>query len=71
MISLLVLQMCLLNQKPAKPLMISLLVLLKRLLKQITLFSFNTFTLSNKYAFVNLLFKFSAYLTFAVHNDLQ
>ena len=41
------------------------------LLKHLALFSFNTFTLSNKYAFVNLLFKFSAYLTFAVHNDLQ
>ena len=53
MISLLVLQMCLLNQKPAKPLMISLLVLLKCLLKQITLFSFNTLVSSNKSAFVN------------------
>ena len=51
--------------------MISHSVLSMPLLKQIALFSFNTFTLSNKYAFVNLLFKFSAYLTFAVHNDLQ
>ena len=63
--------MALSNQKPAKPLMISHLVLSMPLLKQIALFSFNTFTLSNKYAFVNLLFKFSAYLTFAVYNDLQ
>ena len=59
------------KSKPAKPLMKSHLVLSMPLLKQIALFSFNTFTLSNKYAFVNLLFKFSAYLTFAVHNDLQ
>ena len=60
MISLLVLQMCLLNQKPAKPLMISLLVLLKRLLKQITSFSFYTLVSSNKSAFVKLIFKFTA-----------
>ena len=60
MISLLVLQMCLLNQKPAKPLMISLLVLLKCLLKQISLFSFNTLVLSNKSALVNQIFKFTA-----------
>ena len=71
MIDFIVMSMGLLNQKPAKSLMISHLVLSMPLLKQIALFSFNTFTLSNKYAFVNLLFKFSAYLTFAVHNDLQ
>ena len=71
MIDLLVLKMSLSNQKPANPLMISHSVLSMHLLKQIALFSFNTFTLGNKYAFVNLLFKFSAHLTFAVHNDLQ
>ena len=60
MIGLLVLQMCLLNQKPAKPLMIGLLVLLECLLKQITSFTFNTLVSSNKSAFVKLIFKFTA-----------
>ena len=51
--------------------MITLLVLLTSLLKQITLFLFNTIVSSNKSSFVNLTFEFSALATFTVFNYLQ